>query len=67
MQPDANCRGDERAGKDVRRLRGRGPCLAARSASGEIFGFLGPERRGQVHHHSHAVRAADADFGHAAR
>ena len=34
---------------------------------GEVFGLLGPERRGQVHAHPHADDAGAADLRHGAR
>ena len=33
----------------------------------QIYGFLGPERLGQVHHDPHALRAAGADARHGGR
>ena len=47
--------------KTLRRVRGGGSCLAAGS-KGRDLRLPGPERRGQIDHHPHAVRPADADL-----
>ena len=52
--------------KTLRRFRGRGPRLAA-GAQGRDLRVPGAQRGGQIDHHPHAVRAADAHLGAAPR
>src|SRR3972149_3408142 len=51
--------GGRRLGETLRRLHRRGPHQSGNLARRD-FRLSGPERRRQVHHHPHAVRAAAA-------
>ena len=62
MNGSALGRGNRRHGEDVRLLRGRGPRLAA-GEEGRDLRLPRAQRRGQVHHHPHALRPAHAHLG----